>query len=242
MPSNLKLIMRHFVNLPFHPQWLVLRNEEKSQKKIANILKGRILDIGCGNRQIEKLLSKSDTDYIGLDYPTTHAKGYSGLPDIFGDGQCLPFKGNSFDSIILLDVLEHLPSPELCIQEIARVLRKKGKLVLKTPFLYPLHDMPYDFQRWTLPGLEQLVQYNNFSIVTRHIIGSPCETSSALISIALAKAALDSLKNKSPIIFLIPFFIIGIIISNLAGFLMAKILPADDFMPLGYCLICTKNQ
>lgn len=224
---------------PLHPQWLVLRGEAQNRRAITRSLKGRILDIGCGNRPMETLLGP-DTAYVGLDYPTTHAKGYIGRPDLFGDGQCLPFRAGSFDVVMALDVLEHLPSPEQCVREAARVLRGSGQLILQTPFLYPLHDLPHDFQRWTLPGLEALVERQGFEVTERRIFGAPCETATALTAIALAKGILDSVARRSPTLLLIPLLVIGIPVVNLLGWLLAKLLPADDFMPLGYRLVCTK--
>lgn len=218
----------------------MLRGEAQNRRAIAQSLQGRILDIGCGNRQMESLLGP-DTAYIGLDYPTTHAKGYTGCPDLFGDGQCLPFRAGSFDVVMALDVLEHLPSPEKCIQEATRVLRSGGQLILQTPFLYPLHDRPHDFQRWTLAGLEALVQRQDFAVTERRVFGAPCETAAALTAISLAKAVLDSMAQRSPVILLAPLLIAGIPLVNLLGWLLARLLPTDDFMPLSYRLICTKG-
>lgn len=240
LDHRIRLLLRPLCMTPLHPQWLVLCSETQNRRNIAQRLSGRVLDIGCGHRQIEFLLAPN-TAYIGLDYPTTHAKGYSGCPDLFGDGQCLPFREESFDTVIALDVLEHLPTPEQCIQEAARVLKKGGQLILQTPFLYPLHDMPHDFQRWTLPGLETLVQQPGFIITERRVFGAPSETAAALTAIALAKGGVDSLKNRSPVMLLIPLLIFGIVVANLTGWLLARILPPDDFMPLGYQLICTKR-
>lgn len=224
---------------PLHPQWLVLRCEAQNRRAIARSLKGCILDIGCGNRPMESLL-EPDMAYVGLDYPTTHAKGYTEHPDVFGDGQSLPFRTGSFDIVMALDVLEHLPSPNQCVREAARVLRGGGQLILQTPFLYPLHDMPHDFQRWTLPGLEALVQREGFAVTERHIFGAPCETAAALTAISLAKAVLDSMAHRSPAILLAPLLIIGIPLVNLLGWLLARLLPTDDLMPLSYRLTCTK--
>lgn len=240
MIKKIRNLMRRHINL-LHPQWLILRDEDKKRREIAQLLIGTVLDIGCGHRQMEHFL-RSNTTYIGLDYPTTHVKGYSGCPDIFGDGQCLPFRAESFDAVIALDVLEHLPSPERCVRESARVLRSGGQLILQTPFLYPLHDIPYDFQRWTMPGLEALVQHQGFEINERRTFGAPCETAAALNSISMAKAILNSISGRSPAIMLAPFFLVLIPITNLFGWLLAQLLPADDFMPLGYRLVCTKTS
>ena len=86
---------------------------------------GRMLDVGCGDRWVERCLP-SNTDYVGLDYPTTISKNYAGKADVFADGQCLPFASNSFDTVILMDVLEHLPAPDLAISEAWRILKPRG--------------------------------------------------------------------------------------------------------------------
>jgi len=52
---------------------------------------------------------------------------------ICGDVQHLPFKDNIFDSIMCSEVLEHLPDPEMCINEIYRVTKKNGVGVFTTP-------------------------------------------------------------------------------------------------------------
>ncbi len=222
-----------------HPQWLVLRGEEQNRRDIARRMTGTILDIGCGNRLMEAFLGPGNI-YIGLDYPATHAKGYTKYPDLFGDGQNLPFPSEIFNTVIALDVLEHLPLPNQCIQEAARVLQSGGQLILQTPFLYPLHDMPYDFQRWTLQGLETMVQREGFKVTERRILGAPCETAALLTAISLAKAVLNSVEQRSPAILLLPLLIVGIPLINLLGWLLARLLPADDFLPISYRLVCTK--
>lgn len=237
--SSVRNLFKFLRHTPLHPQWLVLRGDNQNRRDIARRLTGIVLDIGCGNRQMGSLLGP-DIAYVGLDYPTTHAKGYVGRPDLFGDGQNLPFRPESFDRVIALDVLEHLPFPDRCVREAFRVLRSGGQLILQTPFLYPLHDRPHDFQRWTLPGLEALAQQCGFTVIERRVFGVPSETAAALAAIALAKMSLDSLQQRSPAALLIPLLIIGIPLANVLGWLLARIFPTDDFMPLGYRLICTK--
>jgi SAM-dependent methyltransferase len=48
-------------------------------------------------------------------------------------GERLPFRARSVDLVILIEVIEHLPQPELTLREIARVLRPGGRLVMTTP-------------------------------------------------------------------------------------------------------------
>ena len=60
------------------------------------------------------------------------------------------------------------------------------------------------------------------------------------VAIGLAKGVLDSVASRSPTLLFVPLLVLGIPVVNLLGWLLAKLLPADDFMPLGYRLVCTK--
>jgi ubiquinone/menaquinone biosynthesis C-methylase UbiE len=95
-----------------------------------------VLDIGCGDRWAENALGPGCT-YLGLDYPSTVELGYAGAPDVFGDGLQLPFPDQCFDSVLLMDVLEHLRDAPKALSEAARVLKPGGTLILQVPFLVP---------------------------------------------------------------------------------------------------------
>lgn len=78
------------------------------------------------------------------------------LPDTIGDAHKLPFESESFDFILCSEVLEHLHSPQIAINEMRRVLSYGGTLILTTRFVYPIHDAPHDYYRYTKYGLEYL--------------------------------------------------------------------------------------
>ena len=63
------------------------------------------------------------------------------------------------------EVFEHVSEPNKAITEIQRVLRPNGLLFLSIPFIYGEHEMPFDFQRFTLMGLKTLVEENQFQII-----------------------------------------------------------------------------
>lgn len=86
--------------------------------------------------------------------------------DIFGDAHQLPMKDNSFDNILCTEVLEHLHSPRIAIAAMRRVLKPGGKLILSTPFLMPLHDVPEDYYRFTPYGLRELFKDFEDVIIT----------------------------------------------------------------------------
>lgn len=238
--KRLKRILARFRYWPLHPQWLVYRHEHRSYQEISKYLSGRLLDIGCAHQHIKTYLQTS-CEYIGLDYYQTAVYWYATCPQVFADAQQLPFKNESMDAVLLLDVLEHLPHPQNCLREIARVLKPNGLLVLKVPFIYPLHDEPLDFQRWTIHGLQQLAWEHGFT--TRQVIpiGNLLETATLLGNIAITKTALNWIKHKNPALLftgIVPFIIITF---NLLSWLFNLISPIDPMMPHSYRLIWEKS-
>lgn len=68
----------------------------------------------------------------------------------------LPFDNNQFDLVLCIAVLEHLENPQKAIQEMRRVLKIGGKIIVSVPFLFPIHDAPGDYWRFTKFGLKKL--------------------------------------------------------------------------------------
>ncbi len=126
----------------------------------AENLKGRLLDAGAGKLPHRHLLRELGVEYVSLDFRQTHPE-----LDIVADVQKMPMGDNSFDSVICIEVLEHVPNPELALTEILRVLKPGGKLVFSVPHFLYLHNEPYDFYRYTKYGLQELAQRTGFTIV-----------------------------------------------------------------------------
>jgi SAM-dependent methyltransferase len=82
---------------------------------------------------------------------------------IVGDAQQLGIRDASFDVVLCTEVLEHLPEPQRAVDEMFRVLVPGGQLLLTTRFLFPIHDAPHDYFRFTKYGLRHLLR--RFEIV-----------------------------------------------------------------------------
>lgn len=108
----------------------------------------RTLDIGCGDSYYKNLFPNR----VAFDIDPERK------PDVIGDVHQLPFPNETFDIVVCIEVLEHLHTPSLALAEIQRVLRKNGLLLLTTRFIYPLHDTPHDYFRFTRYGLHHLLQ------------------------------------------------------------------------------------
>jgi SAM-dependent methyltransferase len=74
--------------------------------------------------------------------------------DMVADAHDLPFDDDSFDTIIAIEVFEHLQYPHKAAEEVRRVLKPGGKAMVSTPFLFRVHGDPYDFTRFTKRGLQ----------------------------------------------------------------------------------------
>jgi len=74
------------------------------------------------------------------------------------DAQHLGLASEAFDVVLCTEVLEHLPEPQAAIDEMFRVLKPGGTLILTTRFLFPIHDAPHDYFRFTKFGLRHLTR------------------------------------------------------------------------------------
>ena len=73
--------------------------------------------------------------------------------NILADINNLPFKNNTISNFGCFNVLELLQFPKITVQDIHRVLNKTGYLVGHVPFLYPIHNQPVDYWRFTNQAL-----------------------------------------------------------------------------------------
>lgn len=161
----------------------MLYNDLKNQKRSFSIIntvllnekliqafpeaKGKLLDIGCGERPYEKYLKPYITRYFGFDI-NPHKK-----LDFVSSVDHIAALDKSFDSILCTEVLEHLPTPQIAINEIHRILKPGGVLILSAPQEYWLHEEPHDYYRYTKYGLISLLTKNNMFAIKEVIpIGS----------------------------------------------------------------------
>ena len=111
---------------------------EKYLKKQLPKLQGSVLDIGSANRRYDWLLQQKP---VAIDITANKEKDVA-----FGNVNNLQFQSNSFDNIICLEVFEYLTTPQKAIDEIYRVLKPNGTLILSCPFMYKAHQ---DQMRYT---------------------------------------------------------------------------------------------
>lgn len=230
---RLRKLLRPLLNTPLHPQWLAFREVRTRNTWVAGHAKGCTLDIGCSDGSIKASLPHVD-NYVGLDYPGTAIEMYRTRPDVFGDASCLPFVGDAFDTVLLLDVLEHLAEPEMALNEARRVLSEGGQLLLSVPFAYPLHDVPHDYQRFTEYGLRRRLAKAGFSecSVQESVMG--VEAAAINLNLALTQSVIDAIRMRDWRVMFAPAIMVFIPAINILGWLSAWILPARRLFPKAY--------
>lgn len=108
---------------------------------------GKVLEIGAyGNPSYGRFFKNK----IGIDIKT--GPGVDLVASVYE----LPFGEEEFDLVLCLSVLEHLEEPSRAIKEMRRVLKPGGKILVSVPFMFPIHDAPGDYWRFTKFGLRKL--------------------------------------------------------------------------------------
>lgn len=227
-------------NTPLHPQWFAFFREARSLKKTCSDLSGVILDIGCADAKPRQYLSR-EAQYYGVDYYSTAKSWYGTRPDLYADAQLLPLCDASVDHSLLLDVLEHIPDPDRCLSELHRTLKRGGSLTIQVPFLYPVHDAPLDFSRWTRFGLLQVAEKHGFRIEEEKAIGHPLETAALNANIAMSKTVVNWLQQKNPLALSVIFLPVVVPLVNCLAWALAALGRDDDLMPYSYRMVWIKK-
>lgn len=99
-------------------------------------------------------------NYTGIEYDRSLSPGRYHIKDniFFYDGRKLPFPDNHFDAIVSFQVIEHVERLQEALSELRRVARPGAKLLLTGPLLWPEHETPHDFRRFTRWGAIQALR------------------------------------------------------------------------------------
>lgn len=243
-----------------HPQSLLIRFQREAiqeAKKYAKAMsagrQGKLIDIGCGRMPYRKELEPLVDSYIGVDHPEVSKLYRSNVkPDVLADAKKLPFRKNSFDIALLIQVLEHVDSPNKVVKEAARVLKPDGVLILSVPFFYPLHDMPYDWGRYTITALKSFVAQAGLHVVKIKAQGGFFEFWLQMLNTFLIKRIYDiilpgfKIHSFVLLVFIgllsIPTILFNSLLIVIIGFISRLFPKYPNYFPLDYLVIAKKRQ
>lgn len=133
------------------------------RQRIDNALKligkvGLVLDVGCNDAYISKLIESQENECIGLDFPSVLRKARKDIQRVGAEWNHLPFKNESFHCLFLGEVIEHVVDLDPFMTELRRILKPKGKLVLTTPNIWRLRNRIEALVGWHTQGWHQMLE------------------------------------------------------------------------------------
>lgn len=143
----------------------------RSATKLARVQPGQaVLDIGSRNGDLRKYLPPG-VKYQGIDIAPEFEAPEILIYDI---SLGIPFPDASFDSVFMIEVLEHVPCPYHTMGEVRRVLRPNGVFVVSVPNPYHLKELIWNLFRvpdrqghiysWTRQTITRLGEMNGFRL------------------------------------------------------------------------------
>ena len=237
MISSLKTVIRKeqfepgIIGLVINPFYIARKALLESIKELGDNISGKTLDVGCGTKPYEKYFKSSE--YIGLEIETTVHREVR-KADFFYDGTKFPFNNNEFDSIVTNQVFEHVFNPDSFLNEINRVLKKNGILLLTVPFVWDEHEQPYDFARYSSFGIKSVLEKNGFEIIAHRKTVTNFGVIIQLINGYIYKMTVRNslIRQIVTVLVMFPLSILGIILS--------KILPSNKDLYLDNIILAKK--
>ena len=223
------------IGIFLNPFYIARINLLKNIKKLAHHFNdGYLLDVGCGRKPYKSLFNV--TSYIGLDVAGGGHNDDAKSADIYYDGKVFPFTDSFFDYVISNQVLEHVFEPGPFMEEIYRILKPNGLLLITVPFVWDEHEIPYDYGRYTSFGLNHLISKKGFKIIEQYKSSSYVDTLAQMFSSYIYTIFLT--KNQYLNVLISMFLCSPILIS---GLLLSKILPKNRNLYLDNVILARKQ-
>ena len=157
-----------FLSVPMRPGTMlyygVRRSILESVVEETRSFHGTVLDVGCGVMPYRGIVENNQdvTKYIGLDLEQPAYYGHV-EPDLKWDGVRIPLEDSSVDCVMATEFLEHYADTEGVLREMRRVLKDGGKFFATVPFIWNLHEVPYDEYRFTPYSIERHLKNAGFA-------------------------------------------------------------------------------
>lgn len=193
--------------IDFNPREITLQNIDRFFIKRAlyrflqsnfKFFKGAFLDVGCGEKPYEQLIMQNSgiTSYSGVDLVGGIEYNTGVKPDFYWDGVTFPFEDCFYDCAMATEVLEHCPEPSVTLAEIYRILKNGSPFVLTVPFIWPTHESPHDFFRYTPFALRYLLEKAGFVDIEVVCLGGWNASLAQVLALWLKRKRMSKSKQK----------------------------------------------
>jgi len=133
------------------PSILRIGLERELEQVFMSLNPGKVLYIGVMTNTYREMIPSKKFITVDIDPKLK--------PDIVCDVHNLKCSDNNFDTVVALQLLEHCRDPQRALNEMRRVLKKRGKLIFSVPFLFHYHGSPNDYYRFTKDSIKDLTKY-----------------------------------------------------------------------------------
>jgi SAM-dependent methyltransferase len=130
----------------------------------------RVLDAGCGEQPFRATMERAGLRYHSLDVQQNAAgtvEFLGALDAILPDAM----PRESFSLVLCTEVLEHVARWDLAFANLASLLARGGRVILTSPFVYPLHEEPHDFWRPTPYAVRDAAAAHGLRVIDERRLG-----------------------------------------------------------------------
>ena len=195
-------IERHFLNIQLDKErmgsYLPRTTILNAVRNSLHVFKGHLLDIGCGMMPYKEVIlngNKKVEKYTGLDLQTSTIHD-TDFADLHWDAKTIPLQNETVDSAMATEVLEHSFNPDETLNEIFRVLKNDGVFFFTVPFIWPLHEVPYDAYRYTPFSLKILLERAGFEQIEIKSLGGWHASFAQMLGLWATESPLLGYKKK----------------------------------------------
>ena len=214
----------NYFNLIFSNKSILRIFQQEIFKKFK--IEGDVIEFGASS-EIYKNFCNTNSENYNITYSNIDSSNKEFLNIDLQKDNSIDIK---YDFAVIFNVLEHVLNPNLAIKNLSKILKKNGKIIGSTPFIFRIHGAPKDYSRFTKDHLIELLKSNNFENIQIIELG----TGPFLACISLLRSYLKYL----PIFYQLLVFL-SLVIDKLIK-LIIKTDPKKIY-PIGYIFFATRK-
>ena len=214
----------NYFNLIFSNKSILRIFQQEIFKKFK--IEGDVIEFGASS-EIYKNFCNTNSENYNITYSNIDSSNKEFLNIDLQKDNSIDIK---YDFAVIFNVLEHVLNPNLAIKNLSKILKKNGKIIGSTPFIFRIHGAPKDYSRFTKDHLIELLKSNNFENIQIIELG----TGPFMSCISLLRSYLKYL----PIFYQLLVFL-SLVIDNLIK-LIIKTDPKKIY-PIGYIFFATRK-